>query len=223
MPIGFDSLRVGETVWAVASVTDAGGVSAFTANQAWSVPVGTSVSAVEDATNPLAAAIEALESGSATVRLAFDDALGDPHTADLPVTVLDASRVVFAFGPFTNCVVVRGTAGSLTVRPTTNAGDAEFGITAIALDARDDDENLPEYELDAIEWSTDSQRVLFSGFGAVATDTMTVTCVLDSVGTDTIHFEAENSSGQPITADIQITILAASTVSFAFSETDPTP
>lgn len=221
MPL--NNMRIGETVEVEGQPLDAAGnPTEFLQGEAWDSTATGVATVTPDGINPRLAEVEAVAPGAATITFEGTNQFSDPMTAQAPATVLDASRFVIQLGP-TNHVVVRRENGRFVFIPDheLSPGGLRVTATATAVDDRfgpkepgtGSDDAMPDYSggLTNIEWTTDSQFILFDvGFGAdpTASDVLTLDLVPNVAGEDVVHLTALNSLSQPISADIRILVLA---------------
>ena len=152
------------------------------------------------------------EPGTDTVEFTVLHPWGDV-SAEREITVLDASRLTFGVKDAINCDL-KWQGSTLYVIPNPT-GTPSFTLLVFARDSRDERSGEPAYALsDGPDLSTDDQKLTFGGGGS-PTSNDDDEVLVDAVdgGDEVIHATAvTDATGATITGDLQVRIVALSTV-----------
>jgi hypothetical protein len=219
-------MRIGETIAVEGRPLDVNGqAAAFLEGETWDSTDDAVATVTPDGGNARLAEVEAIASGSATVSFEGTDQFSDPHSSNAPVVVLDAITFVLVIGATNDVTVIDRDPALLVLRPDApelTPGGLRVSVVAVPQDARGNPgpaiAGTYSAALTDIEWSTDSQRVLFDvGAGAdpTASDTLELDLVPAASGDDVIHLTALNSLAQPVALHRPVRVLATAAVAIA--------
>lgn len=162
------------------------------------------------------ATITAEAPGSDVVRFSATDDLGDERTAALPVTVLDASRLVFEIRARENCSAAF--VGDVLVVHPTAAGTPTVTLQIHGVDSRDEVPQ-PTYILAQKDVSTATQKILFGDPPSpTSTGTNPIECTIVDSGQETVLFEVvtdETATEINQSLTVEISTLATVTIGYA--------